>query len=617
MLFTISVSVLVIAILFRQATLGFYSALLMAVLTVCCGVAAMGMHEWVAAEFVSKYVSEDYAMAVGLAVPFGMMLFVLRIVADKLMPRTCLLPAMIDRIGGGICGFFTAMTMVGIASLSLQMLPLGRATLGFQRIPSYAKSTDGTPLPAQDAPERDLWFTPDRFVVEMTSLLSSQVFSSSRNFYREHPDYVGSMGSATAVPSGVSIFAPPNSVTFVSTGEPDVVYSFKKGKKNNNRNSNTPDVPDEYNPIEPRSGYEFRSVRVKLGKSAERKKKHLFTIRQFRLVGQDANGRPHVVPACAIQQASTDESVNRHIRVMQERKGDRPILDDVLSPREVNGEVEVVFEVPTGFQPSFLEYKLGARVDVNFASSQGGTPNRPSPSETDKANDSRTDAGRSGGGRTVAAPVTDGSTSANSSGRSGRRRRGGNVRRATTRADLSFFGDAMPMELKSYQQEPNVEISRGLLKNGHIVGEVAKQSTGSDASITKFAVPSDKRLLQLNTQFLGAKSIFGKALGQAVKVAGNFFVTDEDGARHKIIGKYAIASVNGTKFIEVQYFPEQAGTVGGIGVFSKIKDQYLTGDYTLVYLFLVEPGKLITDFNTGGSATRADDLRSANLVAPK
>lgn len=621
MLFMIAALVLVLAIAFRQATFGLFSAMIMAMLTICCGVAAMGMHEWVAAEVVAKYWKQDYALAVGLAAPFGIMLIVLRLVADKMIPNTCLVPSFIDRIGGGLCGFFTGMTIVGIGSLSLQLLPLGRATLGFQRVPSYVRSPDGTPLPEVNAPESDLWMTPDRFVVEMTSLVSSQVFSSTRNFYREHPDYVGSMGWATAVPSNVSIYAPNGSVTIIATGDPDVVYSLKKGKKGQKRRTRNPDgdnsddlvgaVPDEFEAIEPQRGYEFKAVRLKLMDGAARERKHLFTVRQFRLAGQDAKGSSQIVPASAIQQENVDDPVNRHVRILKEPRGDRPIYDDVLSPREANGEVEVVFEVPTGFQPSFLEYKLGARADVNFSK-----PGDPAPITSPQPPD---DSQARGGSTTTATPVTTASSDVSNAAQSRaapRRRRGGNVRRVTSQTDLSFFGDAMPMELTSYRQQQNPEISRGLLRNGHLVGQVDQQASGTDASVTKFAVPSDKRLLQLNTQFLATKSVLGKALAQAVKVAGNFFVTDENGARSKIIGKYAIADVNGTRYVEVQYFPDHAGTVGGVGEFSQIKDRHFKGDYTLVYLFLVDPGATITDFSTGGSATRADDLRSANLVAP-
>ena len=68
--------------------------------------------------------------------------------------------------------------------------------------------------------------------------------------------------------------------------------------------------------------------------------------------------------------------------------------------------------------------------------------------------------------------------------------------------------------------------------------------------------------------------------------------------------------------LEVQYFPEQAGTAGGLGKFTQILDRHLKGDYQLVMLFLVDPGATMVSFSTGGSATRKDDLRDDNLKAP-
>jgi hypothetical protein len=91
----------------------------------------------------------------------------------------------------------------------------------------------------------------------------------------------------------------------------------------------------------------------------------------------------------------------------------------------------------------------------------------------------------------------------------------------------------------------------------------------------------------------------------------------EGGNPYQVVGKYAIAAVNGTRMIEVQYFSNQAGSIGGLGKFDKIKDADLKDDYQLVLLFLVDPGVRIISFSTGGDATRADDLKSENLVAPR
>ena len=67
----------------------------------------------------------------------------------------------------------------------------------------------------------------------------------------------------------------------------------------------------------------------------------------------------------------------------------------------------------------------------------------------------------------------------------------------------------------------------------------------------------------------------------------------------------------------MQYFPDQAGTMGGLGKFDRIDEKKLKKDDDIVLLFLVDPGAEIVTFNTGGSASRADDLRSQNLKAPE
>jgi hypothetical protein len=94
-------------------------------------------------------------------------------------------------------------------------------------------------------------------------------------------------------------------------------------------------------------------------------------------------------------------------------------------------------------------------------------------------------------------------------------------------------------------------------------------------------------------------------------------VTDASGRQFKVIGKYAQAVVQGESILEIQYFPEQVGTVGGLGKFNRIKEDELTRQDEFVLLFLVEPGAQIVTFSTGGAASREDDLRAENLVAPQ
>ena len=89
------------------------------------------------------------------------------------------------------------------------------------------------------------------------------------------------------------------------------------------------------------------------------------------------------------------------------------------------------------------------------------------------------------------------------------------------------------------------------------------------------------------------------------------------GGQNKICGQIAVAKVGNERMIEVQYFPEAAGTVGGVRPFERIKDAHMTpgSGYELYFLFLIDSGRKVVTFKTTGGAGGAD-LSDMNLVAP-
>jgi hypothetical protein len=113
---------------------------------------------------------------------------------------------------------------------------------------------------------------------------------------------------------------------------------------------------------------------------------------------------------------------------------------------------------------------------------------------------------------------------------------------------------------------------------------------------------------------LRAGSLYGRAVTQAIATAQNFTV---EGRTYKIVGKYVIARVGDEDVMEIQYFPEESGSIGGLSRFREANESNLTNDDLVVFLFLVEPGARITYFSTGGSSMRRDDLEADNLVAPQ
>lgn len=624
MIVSVLLLVLLGAIALLQSTQGLFSALIMAVMTVCCAAGALGTYEWTAIHWLAPHWQPNYAFAIALAATFGVPLIILRLLADKLIRRSCLLPVWIERLGGGSCGLVTAFTMVGVTAHALQLIPFNGSVLGYARIALVPKEITGDdpdptpPDPAAD--EHELMLSPDRFAVGLVSVLSTGLFSGRTVLTDVCPDAVQAVGWRNAVPSEVSRIAPPGSISVVKTRTVPFVYRFTPEKRQGR--GTTPPVYDEFRP---KSNHEFQMVRVQLKQEArDENKSHRFTLRQFRLVGRQPGGS-HFEQRfpIAIQQEDAAQPINRHIRVVETRWGDWPVVDDVFAPREGNNnQIEIVFELHEGFVPAFIEYKGAARAELTSFEAQEARG-------ASRARDKAPAAAPATAPTVAASPPSDAQDS--QSTRPSRRRsrrgkaadatvpnsgRGGRVRGITATQGASFFGDELPMPMTQYRRLKNVRIRRGALTDGHLVGNVADQTTGTDTPVARFAVPRDKRLLHLNTQRIQARSGLGRALSFATRVVQNYFVEDTNGNRYVIVGKYAIATVNGREVVEVEYFSNQAGSIGGVGPFDRIKDRHLKDNYELVLLFLVDPGADISAFSTGGAATRKDDLTGENLVAP-
>jgi len=587
---------LIIGIITYQSIQGLFSALLMTILTVCCVGFSFGVYEWVAINWLSKW-KPDFAYAISLALCFGAPLLVLRLAFDQLIKRACLLPAIVDRAGGAVCGIFTALVVAGVASTAIQMLPFNYGFFGYSRIDLVTQRAAGDKpeVVAVDADENELWLMPDRFASGLASLLSDSLFSGKERFSESYPDFIQAVGWANTTHSEVGRFAPPGSISIVpaSTPEPIYVYKFSRGNPRFN-------TTDSYEQIESKLNHFFRAMRVKIGRKARTKEhaRHLFTLRQFRLVGlakqpgasQKVRTQFHAIGI----QAADPEHSNRHI-VQEKRSGTfYHIVDDEFMPLKSSpNEVEVVFELPKKFKPLFLEYKLGARAEI---------PSKKRPTLGPQKNPDAT----------PREDVPDAPSAPASSTATGGRARGYGARRGA-----SFFGDALPVTLTDYEQHNNFERRRGTMSNGHLVAVLDKQEGRSRQALSKFRVPRDMRLLHLSVDSLQASSLPGKIKAKAITTVQNFTVEDSNGKTYRIIGKYAKAELdNGDVILEIEYFPEQVGSIGGLGPFRRIQDRHLKDDYELFFLFLVEPGARIMHFSTGGSADRRDDLQADNLEAP-
>lgn len=609
--------VLIGVVALLQATQGFFSAMIMTVLTLCCAAFAFGSYDWVAINWLSKW-KPDYAVPLAIGMTFGLPLIALRVMFDQLIRRTPILPAMLERAAAGVCGLITGYTLVGMLTFALVQVPFGGNILGVYApidISHIAAEAEGLnpPPPDINKPEVELLFSPDRFVVGLAAWMSKGVFSGGGDYALENPDPVRAARWNLAVPIGVSTFAPPDSVSLMSTGT--VEYVYKKTKVQGRRGQ--ADTLD-YEPIRPESNHEFRRVRIKLNEEAmDVRDLHRFTPRQLRLVGQErSRGTSSQFFPIALQDDAS-EHPDRHIRLNVKNGKDWPIVDSLFGPLpDAPGEVEVVYELPAGFEPKYLEYKYGATIEVTFRDEEPIEPadTTEGDSEAPPAADPPP---------TAATPPPTAPTAADSSATTGNtradrrsRRRAGRARGLAANSAQSHFGEELPLVLTAYQDVKNMEVQGEQLQSGHLSAVVDDQAEGTAAKLTKFSIPSDKRLLQLNVGRLQARSTLGRAMTFATSTIQNYLVTDDQGKQYKFVGKFAQAKVNGQELLEVQYFPNQFGTLGGVGKFSKIKDSDITGDAQMFLLFLVDPGARIVLFTTGGTANRGDDLSTENLVAP-
>lgn len=613
-------------ILVRQAQQGLFSAFLMAVLTVCCAAAAIGSYEWVTNHWVLVFYPEEwsrsYCLPIALAALFSIPLIVLRLVFDYFIRRACLLPSLIDRIGAGVCGFVTAMVTVGILALCVQMLPFQNGSIiGYSRVGVVESASSGGSAPTYpdyNTEEKEILHRPDRFAAFVAMLILQGIFGSDQSFVEHNPDLVQTIGWAGAVHREVSRYAPPDSISVERTEPVDFVFKYTPA-------DTRAGTPASYEPQPAKKG-EFRMVRVKLRSSArDERKSYIFTLRQFRLVGQSPGtqeGYEQYYPI-AIQQEDPNDPENRYIRYKAFPGRVAPVIDERMAPRDGNSnEVEIVFDLPRKFKPAFLEYKREARTKFSFDQPLAATSPSPQPRRQQPPAEDRT--------AVATAPTTPQPTATPApptpsdagSGTSRRRRRdpdagrGASARGVAAIAVDSHFGDQLPMTMRAYQGRQDPQINGEVMTRGHLVGEVAQQANGTDPPVSRFMVPEGMRLLHLSAERLTASSIYGRALNQAVTTVQNYYVEDTNGNRYRLIGKYTIATVRRRQYIEVQYFHDQAGSVGGLGKFRRTRERNLTDQDQFVLLFLVDPGVQIVAFSTGSTATRRDDLTTDNLIAP-
>jgi hypothetical protein len=132
MIFTIIILALLAAIVFFHYIQGFFSATLSAILAAISAVLAFAYHETVVEKFLAGKAA-DYAHAMVLVGMFVVIYLVLRTLFDAAVPGNVRVPAVVDKIGGGVMGLVAALFATGVVAVAAQELPFSAAVGGYAK----------------------------------------------------------------------------------------------------------------------------------------------------------------------------------------------------------------------------------------------------------------------------------------------------------------------------------------------------------------------------------------------------------------------------------------------------------------------------------------------------
>ena len=506
----------------------------------------------------------DYGPAAALVSVFLIVLIVTRLLADTFIKKNLEFPGIIDRLGAVLLGFGSAMILTGMLAIGIQLLPFDAEIVGYNRLVKVDAATsepipEGQPqTPASVRYESSpLWLSPDGFTVGLVGMLSAHSFSGKVSFADLHPDFLEELQLLRSGLQKESRRAVPADVLGVKAVWPLDDEQLEAAQ------------PSQRDPKN-----HWLCVRAKINSPKEAldsDSSHRFSPMQVRLVGWDAGNRKgdtsQYTPVGLAMNVMEDTPTGDHKVVAR----DRPLM----VPRTAGGHpADLVFEVPKTFQPWFLAYKRGGRVEIPQRLLKAGAP-QPKIIQAITQPDS------------PPPPVTSGQEEL--------------VPGRQVHSGLSRFDRKLPVALEPdwLAGGPELDLAGNRYRKGHAVVDWPLFEAEPSVAVSNFFVPPGMQLFQLSVTRGEARSIFGRALQFTRTTLAQYTVIDEQGRRYFRIGEIRIAKVGTQEKVEIQYWPQAEMPERCIRSPRTIQDNNLTGDYTLIYLFLIPEGKTPVKFDTG------------------
>jgi hypothetical protein len=609
MLFSIVVALMVILLTAFWVYQGLLSALLMFFASAAACMLAFGYYESVHS-FWSDQLGPGIGLPVAFMLLFLMSLLVLRLFFDKLVPNNVRLPVYVDRTGGGICGFFIGLTIVGTALVGVQMLPIGSDVFGFERF-----QTEGGRVTRES-----FLFKPDDFVSGFSRMLSGKRFGGDAELTTAKPDLLAGLYSARANPQPQELmFVPPEAIQVKAYWDATQIddVSQRVAGDGLEREFST---AGPANPVN-----KFVVCRVRLDASAAKNLADLrFRLPQFRIVGPppEPNGggaSPRVYLAVGMSDVYTHKdlgpkAVERDQYARLVRFG--PTTNFHLGPSncgpagekrgreglEVVGafQFDVAFEVPADFRPWYVEFKHGARAELT----SGLFRERP-PQGASVAGGRVASAGESSNRQSKKRPRPD-----KPDGPKVGQASAGSVHVADAIEEGTGVSSKLPFPLDPTESVVSRVIRGGKLDESTFWLELPEGKI--DDPVTEFHVPPGKKMVQIAASKKDALSLFGKALNFAANVAAQIRVTTASGDNYYAQGVYAAAPIGGKMVFEIQYWPNTDVPERCLKAPVRVTKNVLGGAPSdrraYGYVFLVDPGVKLVKFHAGSRFDVGQDL---------
>jgi hypothetical protein len=194
----------VLAMIYMGTVQGLFSSFLHLMVVIAAGALAFAVWEPLTLGLLMKHIPL-MAWTIGLLVPFGVLLLILRMACDKLVPANAQMPGLANLLLGGACGMLSGILTAGVAVIGIGFLPFGPDLGGVQ---PYAVGRSGI---IQDT-DTKFWVPVHSLTANFYSGLSRGAFATKTPMaeYKPHLDVQSSL--VRLRPDFVSIVAAPEAV---------------------------------------------------------------------------------------------------------------------------------------------------------------------------------------------------------------------------------------------------------------------------------------------------------------------------------------------------------------------------------------------------------------------